>query len=336
MITFRAAIVALISAGVSMSVAPAHAKPEPIRAFTVSATDTGLRASALVPGRPGRSATLQQFVGGKWVSVASTRTKRAQGKTPRARWRVPFDDLRSSSSIHAGPLAELLRLRAKSGNSTSKPKRVRISRPPGNPLTPTVPGFVGGDIKSQVSADGSVSFAMSGFASWEFAGIDPADADWATYKLLDARLTWVASGTDPSGCIYSGGGPSTVLGGDGRVQVPPSTGGAAFYNFRVRVAPTLKGIRVQCPGDPAPSVFDGTFDLTFITTDCPSAGRPQAVYQSPPWTDQNFRWGFSGKVGLGKAGFCTNVVEAPGLYYEWSLNGIDPQPADDLAPLPSR
>ncbi len=333
---YRVVTVVLAALGVVLTHAPAHAKSEPIRSLKVTVTDTGLRASALIPGRPGRSATLQQMADGRWITVATTRTKKAKGKTPRARWRVPFDDLRSTSSIQAGPLAELLRLRAKAGKTTSKPKRIRISRPPSNSLTPTVPGFVGGDVKSQVSADGSVTFAMSGFASWEFTGIDPADAGWATYKLLDARLTWVASGTNPSGCVFSGSGPSTVLGGDGRVQVPPSRGGDAFYDFRVRVDPTLKGIKIQCPGDPAPAVFDGTFDLTFITTDCPSAGRPQAVYQSPPWTNQNPNWGFSGKVGLGKAGFCTNVVEAPGLYYEWSLNGIDPQPADDLAPLPSR
>jgi hypothetical protein len=329
---FRAAAVTLVALGLGFSLTPAQAKTEPIRNFKVTVTDTGLRASALVPGRPGRSAKLQQNADGRWITVATTRTKGAKGKTPRARWTVPFTELRSTSRVQAGPLAELVRLRAKAGTVKSKPKRVRITASSAA-NTPTVPDLVGGDIFTQISASGSVYFVMSGRASWEFSRLDPQDSDWATYKLVGGQLTWEAGGVNESGCTFSGSGPATVIGGEGRVQVPPVNGGDAFYDFRLRVDPLLRGIKVQCPGDPGPNTFDGPFDLSFITTDCPLTGRLQAVYQSPPWSNQNFTWGFTGSVGVGKAAFCTNVFEAPGVYYQWSLIGTDPVSAEDLAPL---
>lgn len=114
---------ATLAAGLALSVAPAQAKPEPIRGFQVTVKDEQIRASALVPGPAGRKAQLQQFDDGRWVTVAQTRTKRTKA-TPRARWRVALEDLRQPSAQSralAGPLAELIRLRAQSGKAKSKP-----------------------------------------------------------------------------------------------------------------------------------------------------------------------------------------------------------------------
>ncbi len=130
---YRSLALTALATGLVLAATPAQAKPEPIRGFAVSVKGDQIRATAQIPGPAGRKAQLQQLDDGRWVTVAQTRTKPVKGAaTPRARWRVAIADLRlpsAQSRAQAGPLAELIRLRAQSGQAKSKPKKVRVKRP---------------------------------------------------------------------------------------------------------------------------------------------------------------------------------------------------------------
>ena len=214
---YRSLALTALATGLVLVATPAHAKPDPIRGFKVSVKGDQIRATAQIPGPAGRKAQLQQLADGRWVTVAQTRTKPAKGAaTPRARWRVAIADLRlpsAQSRVQAGPLAELIRLRAQSGQAKSKPKKVRVKLPDLDPLLPkVVSGFIG----SQAIGPGFDAL-WSGDVRFEYNGSE----DPPSYNLVSANLTWQVE--LQGSCTINATGTFTAadLKGEGRISVPP-------------------------------------------------------------------------------------------------------------------
>jgi hypothetical protein len=329
---FRSLAAITLVAGLAIVAAPAHAKPDPIRGFQVTVKDEQIRASALIPGPVGRKAQLQQFDAGRWVNVATARTKRTQG-IPRARWRVDISDLRQPSAqsrAQAGPLAELIRLRAQADKAKSKPQKVRVSFV--NPLAPKiVSGFVG----SQIVAPGLESL-WSGQVRYE-AVVGDDGARTVRYRLASASITWSSEGAKP-GCVIKGGGTFTEadLVGEGFVEIAPRAGAAKMgYNFTLRRLPPVT-LTVTCGNDV--SQFESVLGLYLNTLDCPSAsqdpGTVPSTYTGQPWSNRKPPFVFFGKVGLNAGNFCSNTLQPPGIFQSWDLTGSELFEFDDfLSPI---
>ncbi len=326
---FRVIAAAAVAAGCALSATPAHAKPEPIRGFTVTVKGDQLRASARVPGPAGRKAQLQQFDDGRWVSVATTRTKRTK-TTPRARWRVALDDLRlpsAQSRAQAGPLAELIRLRAQAGKTTSKTKKVKVRL--ADPLAPkVVSGFVG----SQVIAPGNEAL-WSGQVRYEaLPNVDGART--VRYRLASASIAWSYEGEKP-GCVIKGDGTfaEADLFGEGFVDIAVREGGKVAYNFTLTRLPTVT-LTATCGSQS--SQFESVLGLFLNTLDCPSAsqdpGTVPSTYTGQPWSNRNPPFVFYGKVGLNATGFCSTTLQPPGIFQSWDLSGSDLFEFNDFLP----
>ena len=322
---------ATLAAGLALSVAPAQAKPEPIRGFQITVKDEQIRASALVPGPAGRKAQLQQFDDGRWVTVAQTHTKRTKA-TPRARWRVALEDLRQPSAqsrAQAGPLAELIRLRAQSGKAKSKPKKVRVTF-----TYPLAPNVVSGFVGSKLIAPGNEAL-WSGQVRYEaLPNVDGART--VRYRLASASIAWSYEGEKP-GCVIKGDGTFTEadLVGDGFVDIGVREGATVVYNFTLRRLATVP-LTVTCGNQS--SQFESVLGLFLNTLDCPSAsqdpGTVPSTYTGQPWSNRKPPFVFFGKVGLNAGNFCTNTLQPPGIFQSWDLTGSDLFEFDDfLAPL---
>ena len=310
------AVVIVLAVGVS----PAQADPQPIRGFTVAVKGDQIRASALVPGPVGRTARLQQLAAGRWVTVARTQTKRARS-TPRARWRVDVDALRPAGSrVQAGPLAELIRLRAQSGKAKSKPKGVRVTL-----AIPAVPELVIGAISGRQSK-GDVELTWDGRVTYRYARLVEDRSTFALYSLDAAFLNWRLSGNS-GGCTVSGTGTFTMpeLRGDGAVFAPTAAGGSFEYQFLLEHDTPLTITYVCSNGDTGTFPFDNT--LSVNTLRCPSVGTPGIL---PQYTAQPARagqdlWKFTGEVANDISGLCSDTYNPPGFLYTWDLTGTDPQ-----------
>ena len=238
---YRSLAATALVTGLVLAAAPAHAKPEPIRGFAVTVKGDQIRATAQVPGPVGRKAQLQQFDDGRWVTVAQTRTKPAKGAaTPRARWRLAIEDLRLSSAqsrAQAGPLSEQIRLRAKSGKSTSKPKKVRVKSP--SMLGPLLPKFVAGSVEGvyvfRLRRKGSQVERTGAFRGLRNERLP------VRYRLASASLAWNLK-DDAGLCTINTNGmfTATDLAAEGFVDEPKRyAAGEALYNFIVGHGRTL-------------------------------------------------------------------------------------------------
>lgn len=323
----RCLAAAAVAGGLVLPAAPAHAKPDPIRAFTVTVKSDQLRASALVPGRPGRQAQLQQFADGRWVTVAKTRTKRTQG-TPRARWRVAIEDLRLASGqrrAQVGPLTPLTRLRAKAGTSTSKPKKVSLQY-----SQPMMPRVVSGFISGQTRAENGI---RQWYGDVRFEYHSNADDTRALYKLTAANLTWQVEATQPN-CQIEGTGTFTAadLKGEGWIEVPDRDSRARKqYNFALSGSVPVP-VKVTCGNNV--TMFQDDFTPVLNTLDCPSSGQAPSLYTSQPWTDRKPPYVFYNQVGVSRSGFCNTVLEDLGVFQKWDLTGSELFEFElDLAPI---
>lgn len=294
-----------------------------IRGFEVTVKGEQIRAEALVPGPVGRKVKLQQLDGRRWVTLSQSRTERVKGAaSPRVRWRVDVADLRvpnAGSRAQAGPLADLVRLRAKAGQQKSKPKKVRVRL-----AMPAVPELVIGKVSGRQSQDG---FEMEWEGSVTFRYLDTVNdrIEFARYKLDSAYLSWSARGSRPD-CTLSGTGSFTMpaLTGDGVVFVPKREGGSLEYQFTL-AHDTALPITYACKnGD------TGTFDLeqtlSVNTLGCPSAGSAGIFprYSALPWISRQDLWRFSGEVATDLSGLCSDGYNPPGFMYAWDLTGTDP------------
>lgn len=316
---YRLLTVAAIVASLALAAAPAQAEPDPIRAFRVSVAGDQIRATALIPGPPGRKAALQQRRDGRWVTVATSRTK-STATIPRARWRVALDDLRDSASrAQAGPLAELIRLRAQAGKAKSKPKKVRAKI-----ALPAVPELVIGKVTGRQSQE-DVELTWDGAVTYRYAGTVDESTEQAQYGLDAAFLDWRLAGTK-GGCTVSGTGNFTMpdLSGDGTVAVPGIEGGSFDYQFTLVHSTPLIITYVCSNGD------TGTFELpqtlSVNTLRCPSTGVVGIlpVYPALPWRKPQDLWRFTGEVANDASGLCSDVYNPPGFLYTWDLTGTDP------------
>jgi hypothetical protein len=330
---FRVIATATLATGLVLSASPSLAKPEPIRAFSVTVQGEHVRASARVPGPAGRKAHLQQFVNGRWVRVATTRTKRTNA-TARARWRVAVEDLRvpsAQSRTQAGPLAELIRLRAQAGKSKSKPAKVTVTS-----SWPLMPRVVSGFIGSQAVGPGTESL-WSGQVLFE--ALENEDgARTVRYRLATASLQWKAEGQQP-GCVITGSGTFTQadLKGDGFIDTAGRGGGKVNYNFTVtREAPVT--LTATCGNQS--DQFESDLALYLNTVDCPSAstdpGTVPSTYTGQPWKNRNPPFVFFGKVGLNTAGFCSSTLQPPGIFQSWDLSGSELFEFNDFLVAPGR
>ena len=318
--------------GLVLAAAPAHAKPEPIRGFAVTVKGDQIRATAQVPGPVGRKAQLQQFDDGRWVTVAQTRTKPAKGAaTPRARWRLAIEDLRlpsAQSRAQAGPLSEQIRLRAKSGKSTSKPKKVRVKSP--SMLGPLFPKFVAGSVEGIYVSDSEEREARwSGQVRFEAYETD----DYLVrYRLASASLAW--SLKDDAGlCTINTNGmfTATDLAAEGFVDEPKRyAAGEALYNFIVGHGRTLT-VQATCKDGTTVTYEYPPLPLALNTGACPTGSKigTFATYLSQPWTNRNPSWVFAGQVGSTDTG-CSDFMDLPGLWSKWNLTGSEPVDDTDL------
>lgn len=311
--------VAIVS-GLVLTASPAHATPDPIRGFTVVVKGDQIRATALVPGPAGRKAALQQRRDGRWVTVATSRTKRT-ATLPRARWRVAVDDLRvASSRAQAGPLAELIRLRAQAGKAKSKPKKVKVRI-----AFPVVPELVIGKVSGR-QGQGEVELEWDGGVTYRYTGTADGPPEYAQYALDTAFLNWRLRGTD-GGCTVSGTGNFNPpnLTGEGAVEVPPLEGSTlGTYQFTLVHSAPLIITYVCSNGD------TGTFELpqtlSVNTLRCPSSGLQGILptYSALPWRKAQDLWRFTGEVANDATGLCSDVYNPPGFLYTWDLTGTDP------------
>ncbi len=317
---YRSLAALTLATGLAVSVAPAHARTDPIRGFEVSVKGEQIRAWALVPGPVGRRAQLQQLDGGRWVTIGQTRTKAAGQGTPRARWRVSIEDLRlGSSRAQAGPLAELIRLRAQAGKAKSPQKKVRVKLPDLDPLLPkVVTGFIG----SQAVGQGAESL-WSGEVRFEYN--DASSTGLPTYNLVSANLAWQVELQGSCTITASGTFTAADLKGEGTISVPSRVKREpANYQFRVtRDGPVT--IPVNC-GSQSGS-FDYVLPLYLNTLKCPSAsnkpGTIPSTYTGQPWTNREPPYVLFGKVGLTQSGFCSDTLQPPGIFQSWDLTGSD-------------
>jgi hypothetical protein len=329
---YRSLAAIAITSALVIAAAPAQAKPEPIRGFAVTVKGDQIRATAQIPGPVGRKAQLQlqlqlqQRDNGRWVTFAQTRTKPAKGAaTPRARWRVAIADLRlpsAQSRAQAGPLSELIRLRAKSGKSTSKPQKVRVKSP--STVAPVYPKFVTGSVE-----DIYVSDSEEREARWNgqvrFQAYQ-TDGYLFRYRLASANLAW--SLKDDSGlCTVNAKGMFTAsdLTAEGFVDAPKRyEAGDAPYNFIVSHGKTLP-VQATCQDGTIVTYDYPPLPLTLNTLTCPTGSTigTFATYFSQPWTNQDPSWVFAGQRGRTDTG-CSDFMDLPGLWSKWNLTGSEP------------
>jgi hypothetical protein len=242
---------------------------------------------------------------------------------------VDVADLRlpsAQSRAQAGPLAELARLRAQAGKSTSKPKKVKVTVP--NPLMPrVVSGFVGSQM------------VMPPFESlWSgqvrFEAVETQDGAYTVrYRLASASLAWSVESQQP-GCLIKGEGTFSEadLKGEGWIDVSPMKGGKTGYRFTItRETPVT--LDVTCGSQK--TQYETDQELFILNTlDCPSGGTVGSTYTGQPWTNRKPPFVFFGKLGLNAASFCSSTLTPPGSFQSWELTGSELfEFADGLAPI---